>query len=481
MPVKSKLKLKSASASSSAAEGEDEDSSSSSGSQGLWLASVLSRLTFRSHGYLRKVLLALQGALQGAVFGAVKTVGTGVLSGAGHVTPKFSFPETMITNEFGDTGPFVANLMRAYLKSGLKQWWRVFLSTNLLGDPIGLGTSVTGGVVQFFRKTGSEIMSGDLRGEGVKSLTQGVVGGTFAHAGKLLGALGDTVDALAQTEGTGYEAGSVTHAGDGLATGVLVFGHSCASGVKGLYERPIEGFQRRGIAGLATGLLKGFAGAVAKPVSGLMHGAKHIAEGVDATTRLWDNSQPIRPRRAPRRLGAERGLRPLRCCDFSPKVTIFVEGITVPGGGRLTGGTYRVLLRSSQGGSEAAWEKHTKQLPRLTHSGDLVFEEAKWVPTCLLVDHGIEIEVQDCALAPDPRYGEALYRARLPCETAQARLLGPPALLPLVAELMQHPQPGALTQRLRPARCARVPLEPAPGGGAREGAQLLLRFWPGLG
>ena len=121
---------------------------------------------------------------------------------------------------------------------------------------------------QFFLKTGSEVMAGDLKGEGVLSLAQGVVGGTAAHVGKLFGALGDTVDALAQTGGQQHVlAGSVNH----------VFGRHMVSGVAGLVQEPIHGFRNKGWRGLGEGFLKGVRGAVAQPVSGLMHGAQHIA------------------------------------------------------------------------------------------------------------------------------------------------------------------------------------------------------------
>lgn len=140
---------------------------------------------------------------------------------------------------------------------------------------------------QFFLKTGSEVMAGDLTGEGVLSLAQGVVGGTAAHVGKLFGALGDTVDALAQTGGQQHVlAGSVNHVGDGFVVGTQVFGRHMVSGVAGLVQEPIHGFRNKGWRGLGEGFLKGVRGAVAQPVSGLMHGAQHIAGASRAAFRL---------------------------------------------------------------------------------------------------------------------------------------------------------------------------------------------------
>jgi len=40
---------------------------------------------------------------------------------------------------------------------------------------LGFLQSASGGVKQFFLKTGSEVMAGDLKGEGLRNLAQGLV------------------------------------------------------------------------------------------------------------------------------------------------------------------------------------------------------------------------------------------------------------------------------------------------------------------
>lgn len=469
MPVKSRLTFKhrkSGTALSDSNEGEEEVQDGALSAHSVWLASFLSRVTFRSQGYLRKVL----STLQHGIMWVMQTIGSGVISGAGHVTPKFSFPETLIMNELCDLDVFLTNLIRTYVKSSLKQWWRVFLSTNLLGDPIGLGTSVTGGLVQFVRKTGSEVYTADFRGEGMALLAQGVVGGTFGHAGKLFGALGDTLDAIAQTgtDGRGREA-AVAHVGDGLTAGLRVFVYSTASGVRGLYERPREGFQRGGILGLGKGIVKGLVGMAAKPVSGLMHGVQHLAEGVEATTQLLSNWQQIKPRREPRALGPGLQLSPLNPAVFSPKITIFVESFETDSR-QLRGATYKVKLIAYGSSGSQVWSKATK-LGRLSRTG-VVFQEAKWFPSHHLLGHELGVEVQDLALGPDPRFPEVVYRARLAGDP------NPQAPLARVAALVQHPITDHRLRRLRPAEPLRLPLEPVGSPCTGEKAELLLSFFP---
>ncbi|CAE7240369.1 vps13A, partial [Symbiodinium sp. CCMP2592] len=408
MPMKSKL-LKKRQANSGVASSmfEDEDDEQDAQMlQSMWLSQILARLTHRSHGLVKKVLMVAQ---KGLLF-VVTSVGSGVLSGVGHMTPRFAFPETVFQRTLEDLMPFLYSLVRDYVKTGMYQFWKVLFSINLLGDPVGLTTSVTGGVMKFFRKTGSEVIAGDLKGEGLLSLAQGVVGGTAATAGKFFGALGDTVDALAQTGGDRdrhYQPGSVNHVGDGLTAGAQVFLHGATSGIAGLVQAPVQGFQRKGVVGLATGMLKGAAGLVAKPVSGLMHGVQHVAEGVDATTRLWDHAEQIVRRREPRGLPSGAKLVPLVGAEFSPRITVFLEALEFPTvesfygtsavmSRRLRGATYRVELSAQ--GSGGRWSKASK-LGRLTRDGSVAFNEVKWVPTQTLVEADVVVEVQDCALS----------------------------------------------------------------------------------
>ncbi|CAJ1343447.1 unnamed protein product [Effrenium voratum] len=481
MPMKMKILMqgKAASGSDSASSTlEDTDDQQDAQWQSLWLARILARLTHRSHGYMKQVFMVAQ---KGLVF-VITSVGSGVLSGVGHITPRFSFPETVFQRTFQDLTPFAESLVRDYVKTGMYQFWKVLFSINLLGDPIGLGTSVAGGVVQFFRKTGSEVIAGDLKGEGLLSLAQGVLGGTAATAGKFFGALGDTIDALAQTgdQNPNFQLSTVNHVGDGITAGAQVFIHNTASGIAGLVQAPVQGFQRKGVVGLGQGLLKGMRGVVAKPVSGLMHGVQHIAEGVDATTRLWDHWEQIVPRRASRPLPKGSKLLPLVGAEFSPRITVYVEslqflnlesftGVSAALSQRLRGATYRVELSTVSTGT---WAKASK-LGRLAKDGSVVFNEVKWVPTQTLMESDILIEVQDCALSGDPTRPKPVYRAVLP------RAPHGSSVLQQVAKLMREPKELAtldgFTCRIRPSQPFRVSLNSIDGASP---AELLLRFWP---
>eukprot|EP00931_Biecheleriopsis_adriatica_P062928 TRINITY_DN38029_c0_g1_i1.p1 TRINITY_DN38029_c0_g1~~TRINITY_DN38029_c0_g1_i1.p1 ORF type:complete len:2442 (+),score=383.62 TRINITY_DN38029_c0_g1_i1:882-7328(+) len=452
-------------------DGEDDDWNSA---QSEWLKQMLARWTHRSQGLMQKVLIFSEKL----VILVAQSAGSCLASGLGHVTPRFSLTETVIQNEFTDLNPFIDSITREYVKQAVSKWWRVFLSVNMIGDPVGLGTSMAGGVWQFFRKTGSEIYTGDLRGEGLKSLA-GVIGSPFAAAGKVFGALGDTFDAIGGTSQSQllYEPGSVSHVGDGLAVGAQVFARGTASGIKGLVYQPVKGLQTQGIKGLGQGLLQGVSGLVAKPMSGLMHGVQHIAEGVDATTHLWDQSAQIVRRRMPRHLP---GLKPLLGPEFSPEITIFVDRLrflgSAPGERKLRGSTYRVGFFDESRG----WSKATK-LGHIDPDGSIAFNAAKWVPVQVLLDSDIVVEVQDQALADSPDTPDVIYRATIPRRPDPNR---PEPALWQVARLLREPESlacpeGLAGERLRPSTSLHVELEGV--GRARSqavAAELLLSFWP---
>eukprot|EP00434_Breviolum_minutum_P006086 symbB.v1.2.005363.t1/scaffold301.1/size235092/15 len=333
-----------------------------------------------------------------------------------------------------------------------------------------------GGVKQFFLKTGSEVMAGDLKGEGLRNLAQGVVGGTAAHVGKFFGALGDTVDALAQTGdsvGQNYLPGSVNHVGDGVIVGTQVFGRHVVSGVTGLVQAPIHGFRSKGWRGLGEGFLKGVRGAVAQPVSGLMHGAQHIADGVDATTRLWDHWGQISVRRSARVLQSSQ-LQPLTGAEFSPRITVWVDALEflthegymaseAANLGQLRGATYRVHLNAGD------WTKACK-LGHLARNGAIQFDQAKWVPIQTLLESDLQITVQDCTLP-----GHLDYDMKMAYQATLDRTF----ILQQVAKVLQEPEDLAMVDdcvcRWRPSRSCRVRLERI---GQQPRAELLLRFWP---
>lgn len=58
--------------------------------------------------------------------------------------------------------------------------------------------------------------------------------------------------------------------GEGIAQSARGLGQGVFEGVTGVFTKPIEGAQKGGVGGFATGVGKGLVGAVARPVSGVV-------------------------------------------------------------------------------------------------------------------------------------------------------------------------------------------------------------------
>ena len=75
---------------------------------------------------------------------------------------------------------------------------------------------------------------------------------------------------------------------------------STISGVKGVFLRPREGFQRDGASGFALGAVQGIAGLFVKPVTGAMDLVTKTSQGIENITSQNNqfSDERLRPPRA---------------------------------------------------------------------------------------------------------------------------------------------------------------------------------------
>eukprot|EP00518_Triparma_eleuthera_P023023 CAMPEP_0197561062 /NCGR_PEP_ID=MMETSP1320-20131121/24421_1 /TAXON_ID=91990 /ORGANISM="Bolidomonas sp., Strain RCC2347" /LENGTH=1592 /DNA_ID=CAMNT_0043122663 /DNA_START=58 /DNA_END=4832 /DNA_ORIENTATION=- len=104
---------------------------------------------------------------------------TNIAGSFAHISPTFSFANLDIPNHFGPLDVLFSHVGRHYLSKLLYQSYKLF-SIHLLGDPFSLVNSITTGALNFITITRDELMAKGHKGfgGGVKSLVQGVVGGT---------------------------------------------------------------------------------------------------------------------------------------------------------------------------------------------------------------------------------------------------------------------------------------------------------------
>jgi len=100
---------------------------------------------------------------------------------------------------------------------------------------------------------------------------------------------------------------------DGVTEGAMALGKGLASGVSGLFLKPVKGLKDGGAAGLAEGLAKGVMGVVAKPLSGgldlVSKSVQGAAASIEGLGQIATGSSELVRRRLPRAVRGDRILR----------------------------------------------------------------------------------------------------------------------------------------------------------------------------
>jgi len=86
----------------------------------------------------------------------------------------------------------------------------------------------------------------------------------------------------------------------GMSSGIGTALDSTLSGIKGVYQRPSEGYRTSGASGMAIGALQGVAGLFVKPVTGAMDLVSKTSQGIEASAsnEAQKSESRMRPPRA---------------------------------------------------------------------------------------------------------------------------------------------------------------------------------------
>lgn len=191
-----------------------------------------------------------------------------------------SFKSVILLHSFQPVGKLTHILAMNYAHQAVFQFYKILGSSELLGNPIGLIDNLGTGVLEFF----SEPYKGLIKGpdafvggvaKGVKSLVGNLVSGGFGSVSKIAGSLHDIVKEV----GGGDRRSDIDRQGniiDGVTGGVL----DVASGVAGLFTKPLEGAHMSGVTGFFKGIGTGVIGAVASPVAALFRVGGSVAQTI---------------------------------------------------------------------------------------------------------------------------------------------------------------------------------------------------------
>jgi vacuolar protein sorting-associated protein 13A/C len=197
-----------------------------------------------------------------------------------------------INDPFEPMGALIGRLVGNYKTDIAKFVARVFLGSEVLGNPIGLLEGVGTGVTDFFYEPAKGAIQspeefGKGLGRGGLSFLKGTLGGAFS----LVGSTTHGISKVANTLGGGKGESSIqlfeTASGEkpqgvlqGLGSAGTGVTQGIFDGVTGVFTKPVEGAMSGGVLGFAEGLGKGVLGLAAKPLGSIAGGVSDVMTGI---------------------------------------------------------------------------------------------------------------------------------------------------------------------------------------------------------
>ncbi|KAL4462680.1 hypothetical protein ABPG74_000510 [Tetrahymena malaccensis] len=203
-----------------------------------------------------------------------------------------------LINCFETFSGITSKLTDHYKNQAISQILKACGSLNIIGNPVGLFHNISTGVTDLFNKPKEGFVRGPLEGglgivEGASSLVKNTMAGAFNSVNKITGSLSSGVSALCMDEEYLQERERMRqkkpeNVVDGAFQGFTSVFSGVTKGITGVLVNPLEGAKKGGALGLLKGVGLGFAGLIAKPVSGVLDAASSVAGGIKNTITTGD-------------------------------------------------------------------------------------------------------------------------------------------------------------------------------------------------
>lgn len=228
----------------------------------------------------------------------------------------FSFTQVLIMDAFQTIDSFTWILMKKYINQALRQFYKIFGSIDIIGNPLGLIDKLGTGVIEFFSAPAKGLIGGPRSfakglGKGVSSLTSAVIGGTFGSISKISGSLYNVLRTATGDEVLSQDV-NTEHIGKDMAVGLKYGFLDVANGISGIVVKPYKGAKAAGVKGLFKGMLSGTAGLVTFPLKIVLKFSSVISTTIASTSILITEGkiQKYGKTRFPRQFGAKKILEP---------------------------------------------------------------------------------------------------------------------------------------------------------------------------
>lgn len=181
------------------------------------------------------------------------------------------------------------------------QLHKILGSADFLGNPVGLFTNISSGIMDIFY----EPYQGFIMNDRPSELGIGLAKGSLSFVKKSVYGVSDSISKVTGSISKGLSVVTMDksfqnrrrvnktrnrpkHALFGLTTGATSFFDALASGITGIAEAPMHGAATDGAAGFFKGVGKGLVGLPTKTAIGMFDFANNISEGIKNTTTVFD-------------------------------------------------------------------------------------------------------------------------------------------------------------------------------------------------
>ncbi|KAJ9460750.1 putative vacuolar protein sorting-associated protein 13A [Diplonema papillatum] len=215
-------------------------------------------------------------------------------------------PAVSLVHVFSPASDAVAVLGLHYSTISWQLIYRLLLSLEFLGNPVGLLGNIGGGLSDLFYEPASAFGKENANvvdvvaslGKGATSLAGGFAYGVSSTASSITSSLGKGVAALSFDDEYLYQRKCAQalpkprpiNIGEGFLDGATQFAAGIGEGLTGIVRKPMEGACERGLSGLISGVGIGLVGAFVKPVTGAIDFAARTTEG--AKNMVVDTDAP---------------------------------------------------------------------------------------------------------------------------------------------------------------------------------------------
>ena len=228
----------------------------------------------------------------------------------------FAFTEIRIEDAFKTIDNFTWVLIKKYISQGIQQFYKIFGSIDIIGNPLGLIEKLGVGVYEFISEPAKGLIRGPKSfargvGKGVKSLVSGVIGGGFGSISKMSGSLYNVLRTTTGEVALSHDI-STENIGKNMVIGFKDGFLDIAHGIFGLAVKPYLGARAAGAKGFFKGFMTGTAGFITFPFKVVLKFTNVISTTIASTSLLITSGRIHKYGRArfPRQFGAKKILDP---------------------------------------------------------------------------------------------------------------------------------------------------------------------------